>query len=209
MHRSCLFILVLSGSVLATGCGSGTTTSTSGTTRPLTVTAVTNAPSPTTTAPATSASPPTTSVTYSITPVSVPRESGGGTALLTAVRAAAQNGFDRVTFEFANRVPGYSIGYAERPVVQDGSGDVVTMDGSAILAVGMTPASGTDLSGGGHQTYTGPTRFKPGTPMLAELVQAGDFEAHLTWALGVNAKVGFKVSTLQSPPRLVIDIQTV
>ncbi len=70
----------------------------------------------------------------------------------------------------------------------------------------MRPASSADLSAGGAPTYAGPMRFEPGTPMLAELAQAGDFEGTLTWVVGVSAKAGFRVTTLDGPPRLVVDI---
>jgi hypothetical protein len=34
----------------------------------------------------------------------------------------------------------------------------------------------------------------------------GDFEAVLTWALGVNQEADFRVLTLDGPPRLVVDV---
>jgi hypothetical protein len=131
----------------------------------------------------------------------------GETALLGAVRAAAQEGFDRITFEFVNRLPGYTVGYGRRPVLQDGSGNEVAVEGAAVLTVAMTPASGFDLSGGGRPTYTGPDRIRPPTSTLVEVVQAGDFEGVLTWVAGVSTDAGFKVSTLESPPRLVVDVK--
>jgi hypothetical protein len=42
---------------------------------------------------------------------------------------------------------------------------------------------------------------------LVEVVQAGDFEGVVTWVAGVSTDAGFKVSTLESPPRLVIDVK--
>jgi len=192
---------VIVGAILAVaGCGSGTTTSTSGTT--------TSARAATTTtgigqSPVTTAGPPT-SVAYSTTPVSVAGQ--GGTALLTAVRTAAQTRFDRVTFEFANRLPGYTVDFVPRPVLQDGSGTEVSVEGAAVLSIRMTPASGFDLSGGGRATYTGPERIKASAPTLVEVVQAGDFEGNLTWVAGVRSTSGFRVFTLDSPSRLVVDI---
>lgn len=184
----------------AAGCGSGTTKTTSATT-----VTTTDLPTTTTSLPAATTTPPPTTNPYATTPVSVPGE--GATALLKAVRTAAQNGFDRVTFEFANRLPGYTVGYVERPVIQDASGAEVTVKGSAVLRVAMKPASSADLSSGGRATYTGPNRFDPGTSALAELVQVGDFEGYLTWVIGVPAEAGFHVWTLDAPPRLVVDVQ--
>lgn len=129
-------------------------------------------------------------------------------ALLTAVRAARQEGFDRVVFEFRNAVPGYEVGYVDRPITQDGSGDEVAVEGDAVLQVRMRNAAGVDLTQEtAPQTYTGPSRLAPATPEIAELVRTGDFEGTLTWAVGVRDRVDFRVTTLASPPRLVIDLR--
>lgn len=192
---------------LAAGCGSGSTTTTSATTKPSATTATTTSPVATTASLNPSPSPTTgVAAAWSTSPVSVPGQ--GETALLVGVRAAAQNGFDRVTFEFANHLPGYAVQYVERPILQDGSGTEVAVDGGATLAVQMRPASSYDLSAGGGPTYTGPKRIRPATSTVVEVVQVGDFEGILSWVAGVGKKAGFKVSTLGSPPRLVVDITT-
>ena len=130
------------------------------------------------------------------------------TALLTDVRAAAQDGYDRVVFEFANGVPGYDVGYAERPIVADGSGDEVEVEGGAVLVVRMEPALDADLTKeDAPRTYTGPNRISPDTAVLMELVRTGGFEAVLTWAVGVDEERPFRVSTLESPARIVIDVE--
>lgn len=200
MPRSPGLVPVLcAAALLAAGCGSTTTSSTSTTTTSVRVATTTTAQPPLST------SAPPTSLAWSTTPVSVAGQ--GGTALLGAVRAAAQDGFDRITFEFTNRLPGYKVEYGRRPVLQDGSGREVAVEGATVLTVRMTPASGFDLSGGGRPTYTGPDRIRPTTSTLVEVVQAGDFEGVVTWVAGVSADAGFKVSTLESPPRLVIDVK--
>lgn len=136
----------------------------------------------------------------------------GGTALLVAVRAAAQQGFDRVVFEFERgEVPGYRVRYVQPPITEDASGETVKMKGKAFIEIHMTGASGVDQrSGGEHykESYTGPTRFSPTTGVIAEVVRTGDFEANLTWVVGVNQpEPGFAVEALEGPPRLVIDIR--
>jgi hypothetical protein len=40
---------------------------------------------------------------------------------------------------------------------------------------------------------------------VREVVRTGDFEAVLTWAIGVNGRTPFAVTTLREPDRLVID----
>jgi hypothetical protein len=141
--------------------------------------------------------------------------SGTGTALLDDVRAARHEGYDRVVFEFSNRTPrhpGYKVGYVAKPVHADASGEEVPVAGSFVLQVRFEPASGVDLansddSGGPLVTYTGPKRFTPDTPEVAEIVQTGDFEGVLNWAIGVRDKVDFRVYSLANPTRLVIDVR--
>jgi len=130
-------------------------------------------------------------------------------SLLTDVRAAAHDGYDRVVFQFRNGLPGYDVRYVERPVVADGSGDEVEVDGGAVLLVRMEPALDADLTQeSAPRTYTGPQRFTPTTTAVAELVRTGGFEAVLTWAVGVDEERPFLVSTLENPARLVIDVKS-
>jgi len=141
-----------------------------------------------------------------------PVVSDGGateTALLTDVRAARHAGYDRVVFEFRNGVPGYGVRYVEPPVRADGSGAEVTVAGGAVLLVRMEPALDADLSQeSAPRTYTGPTRFSPDTAAIVELVRSGGFEAVLTWAAGVDEERPFRVTRLENPARIVLDISS-
>lgn len=129
------------------------------------------------------------------------------TALLERIDVAPHEGFDRVVLRFRNGLPGYRIEYVEPPLREDGSGNVVTVAGAAFLVVRMERASGFDLSvGEGEMVYLGPRRIEsPGTAVVRELARTGDFEAVLTWAVGLAGKVPFRVQTLDAPARLVVD----
>ena len=131
------------------------------------------------------------------------------TALLTDVRAARHEGFDRVVFEFrGDELPGYTVRYVGGPVRQDGSGEVVDVAGSHVVLIRMENALDADLSKeSAPLTYTGPQRFTPGTPQVAELVRAGGFEGVLTWAVGLQDRVDFRVTTLEDPARLVVNFR--
>jgi hypothetical protein len=100
----------------------------------------------------------------------------------------------------------------EPPLREDGSGNEVRIEGEAFLVVRMEPASGFDLTTGeGELVYTGPRRLSgsdAGTSVVHEVVRTGDFEAVLTWAIGLDERVGFRVSTLDNPSRLVVDLDT-
>jgi hypothetical protein len=71
----------------------------------------------------------------------------------------------------------------------------------------MEPASGFDLNTGeGVVVYRGPKRL-PGASVVKEVVRTGDFEAVLTWAIGLEQKVDFRVTTAASPSRLIVDFR--
>ena len=129
-------------------------------------------------------------------------------ALLTDVRAARHEGFDRVVFQFRNALPGYDVRYVSRPIHQDGSGNILPIAGNHVLRVRMENALDADLTQpAAPLTYLGPQRLKPGTPELVELARVGGFEGVLTWAAGLQDRVDFRVTTLTAPPRLVVDFR--
>ena len=192
---------VVVAAVVLAGCGGGDKQSSATVTRPPT----------TATQPPTTATQPSqgidTLANASTRPVTV-QPMNKSTALLTAVRAARHEGYDRIVFEFANAVPGYDVRYVPAPIHQDGSGQAVAVRGAHLLRVRMGNALDADLTKpSAPQTYTGPRRFDPGTPEIAELVRVGGFEAALTWVAGLRDRVDFRVTTLQSPPRLIVDVR--
>jgi hypothetical protein len=129
-------------------------------------------------------------------------------ALLERVAVGRHEGYDRVVFQFRGEgVPGYRVEYVEPPLKEDGSGNPVQIDGNAFVVVRMEPASGFDLNTGeGELVYKGPKRL-PGAAVVKEVVRTGDFEAVLTWAVGLEQKVDFRVTTAASPSRLIVDFR--
>jgi len=133
---------------------------------------------------------------------------GQGTALLTRLALGRHADFDRVVLEFRDHVPGYRIGYVSAPVIEDGSGQEVSVEGDAIVEIRLEPASSYDLEAQ-QQTFS-PRRVEgagAGTSVVREAVRSGDFEAVLTWAVGLGDRVDYRVSTLREPPRLVVDFR--
>jgi hypothetical protein len=191
-------LVAVAAALLLSGCGGkddeaplGTTTTATGTTD-------------TTTTGTT-----TTGLEGASTEPAVATASGDAVALLTAVRAARHDGYDRVVFEFRNVAPGYDVRYVQKPVHADASGEEVDVKGTAALVVRMEPALDADLTQeSAPRTYLGPQRFTPGTAVVAELARTGGFESVLTWAVGVDERRPFKVTRLDSPARIVIDVAT-
>jgi hypothetical protein len=138
---------------------------------------------------------------------SAPAE-GDEPALLRSVRVGSHAGFERIVFEFVGPArPGYRIGWVDGPVTADGSGQPVELVGPAKLEVVLEPASGVDMDTG-RIVYTGPDRIAVGADHLPlrDLVRTGDFESVSRWVLGLDAVVPYRVLTLQSPTRLVVDL---
>lgn len=146
---------------------------------------------------------------FGTSPRSAPA-SAGGTALLRAVRVGRHAGFERIVFEFEGRTqPSYRIRWADGRATADGSGAVVDVAGAARLEVVLSPASGVDLTDG-TIVYDGPDRVAVADQvvLIRDLVRTGDFEGVLSWAVGASTDAPFRVLTLSSPTRLVVDLRT-
>ena len=113
-------------------------------------------------------------------------------ALLTGVRAQPA----KVTFTFRSAPSRIRSGYvAKAQLREDGSGFKVAVKGKAFVVVHFTPASGGDLSGSTFKlVYRGPKRLKPAAPgPVQEVVRTGDFEAVLSWAIGLDKRRPFHI----------------
>ena len=142
---------------------------------------------------------------FATSTVSTPPERRG---LLKTVTATQAGDVDRVTFEFEGDLPGYRVGFVDRPIIQDGSGEEITVDGEAVLSVHFEPASGFDLeTPEGRQVFTGPTRLDLATRTVLDVVRTGDFEANLEWVLGLDTKAPFRVRTESSPNRVIVEVR--
>lgn len=126
-------------------------------------------------------------------------------ALLTDVRAARHAGFDRIVFELGSgAAPGFHLEYVDKPVRRCGSGDVATIAGDAWLEVRLEPANAHTASGAA--TIANRDQ-KVGLKVVSELEQTCDFEAVVTWVVGVEKPNSYRVLTLNDPLRLVVDVK--
>jgi hypothetical protein len=186
---------------------------------------------PTATRPASAATPPAaaspaaspTSIGTNAPPVDgtvAPRNAGDGgpvtikatpgpaskIGVLDDVRVGAhpeEGGWDRIVFEFSDILPPGEVKYVQS-ATQCGSGETEKLAGTAVLQVGFTGTQAhTDA---GQSTLTSRQITGPGNVIL-ESHQICDFEGHVTWALGLKSQQRFKVTLLQDPSRVVIDIK--
>ena len=133
------------------------------------------------------------------------------TMFLSAVRVDSQACADRIIFDFkpANGAsPGYAVEYrpADEAQTEDASGNHIPIAGNTFLVVRFEPAATADISGGTlDRTYTGPRTIAPaGMHWVRQISKTGDFEAVLTWAIGLSEKRAFKVTG--APSRLTIEL---
>jgi len=183
-----LLASALALAVTATGCGDDDDSS--------------GATKRTTTSSTSSSSTSTSSTTAFVgatTPTSIASHASK-TALLTDVAV----GDGVVTFTFRSDLPGIDVRFVDPPVTQDGSGKEVDVDGDAFLHVRMEPASAVDLSKDPfEETYRGPDRLRGSGP-ITEVVKTGDFEANLSWVIGLASVRPYRVEAADSTVRVYI-----
>jgi hypothetical protein len=122
--------------------------------------------------------------------------------LLTDIRTAAHptEGYDRVVFDFQGTLPGYEVRYVAE-VRGDGSDLPVTVPGRRFLQITFRPAQAHTDAG----AATGAPRAKTlDYPMMKGFAIAGDFEAVLTIAIGLDDVVGLRVGEI--PGRIYVDV---
>ncbi len=124
-------------------------------------------------------------------------------AYVDAVRVGTHTGYDRITIEFQNGLPGdiHIATQDNATFTQGASGRQVVLQGSAGLLVSMHGADE-------YTHYTGPVDFKTNYPVLLESQQVEDFEGYVQWGLGLSRSACYRAFVLQSPDRLVIDFST-
>ena len=127
------------------------------------------------------------------------------TPALTGIRAGSHPTYDRVVLDISGKAPGYRVRYV--PVLtQDGSGFPVAVRGNARLQIVLTPTRAhTETSGA--STLRTPARKRWFLPQVKETVLVGDFEGYVSVGVGLAAKKPFRVFTLSSPTRIVVDVQ--
>lgn len=127
-----------------------------------------------------------------------------GIPVLTEVRAGQHAGYDRVVFEFTGRGPSsYSVGYVTT-LVADASGQTVTVHGRAILQVVMHGVDNHSTTG----AATTPARQAFALKDVTSTVRSGDFEAVVSYGIGLQKRTAFHTHRLSAPARVVVDVMT-
>lgn len=153
-------------------------------------------------AAATPVPPQPAAVSWGTGPVTVPRSPAvPPVPVVTGIRYAAHpaEGYDRIVFDISGAAPSYTVRYVDE-VRADPSDKIVTVPGRAFLLVVLTPAQA--HRGDGKVTVSGTRRIN--LPMLRAYAVTGDFEGHVSIALGLDDVVGFRVG--EASGRIYVDV---
>jgi hypothetical protein len=168
-------------------------------------TATSRAPATTTTAPASTTTTGAPAWTTEAKTGPGGREPPDGpSAKLTAVRAAAHPGYDRVVFQFeGTRVPGYRIEYVGEITLGESDDEFLTLQGGALVQATFQGSASDDHRPG---TQTVPDRFTPGLAQVKQIGLAEDWEGLVRLGIGLDHRAGFRVLELRDPVRVVVDV---
>ena len=124
--------------------------------------------------------------------------------MLKTIRTAQHGSYERLVLEFTAPYGMAKVRYV--PVVRaDPSDKVVPLEGRSFLEIVVHGAvahwQATPIT-----PYAGPSTVTPGYPTLKQVSISGDFEAVLSFGVGLSRTAGFRVERLQAPDRLVVDI---
>ncbi|MEU6988939.1 hypothetical protein ABZ946_37030 [Streptomyces sp. NPDC046324] len=125
------------------------------------------------------------------------------TALVVNARWGGHATFDRLVLDVRGAMPPVTV----TPVSAlhyDGSGQRVPLAGKYFLEIRLSPAAAHDESG--RSVYQGPRLLKIYLPTLKGVALTGDFEGVVSIGAAFDTKPVYKVRTLHSPERLVLDI---
>jgi hypothetical protein len=136
------------------------------------------------------------------------------TMYLTDVELDVEDCVERVIFKFepSEPGPGYDVSFRPAEVAknQDGSGKSLEIAGEDFLVVRLFPAMTATIDGENVEpTYDGPRSIPAPTDakLLREVAMTGDFEAQVTWAIGLDNEYPFTVTA--SDDELVVEISNV
>jgi hypothetical protein len=125
---------------------------------------------------------------------------------LVDIRAGHHPGFDRIVFEFEGGLPASTSVESVDRVTQDGSGRPVTIQGEAFLQVSLHGVLGHEMTTPMETTY-GPRARAFALPNVAHIVNAGDFEAVVSFGVGLMRQTRIlRTTQLRHPARFVIDV---
>lgn len=134
--------------------------------------------------------------------LALPGLAGAAVPRLVGVRASGHQGFDRVVFKLKGGMPReVQVRYVPA-LIQDASGLTIPMPGRAVLRVRLSDVQAHDQQG----RSTAPAGLHLALRNAMRIRRAGDFEATVSYGIGLAARRSFTLRRLHDPDRVVIDI---
>lgn len=143
---------------------------------------------------------------------SLPKQLGDnspGSASLTNVRAGRHECYDRLVFDLSGPATGYRVEYVSQ-VTNEETGAAIPIRGGAILGIVLSAAA---HDANYQPTYQPANRYEAvnvaGFSTFRQVYFGGTFEGLTDFALGVRARLPFRVSVLSGPgtgSRVILDV---
>ena len=151
--------------------------------------------------------------------------------VLDAVWAEAHRGFDRIVFTFHHLDPSpgaeadlpavYAVSADAPPFTFRASGEPLPVEGRAFLRVNFLEMAGhpspdrawSDHTRSDHPgavdafSERSPAELRPGLEVVAQICPSVDFEGYLEWIIGLTRGARWRVSRLDAPVRLLVDVE--
>jgi hypothetical protein len=156
--------------------------------------------------------------------------------VLDAVWAEAHQGFDRIVFTFhrldsspdvEDDLPAvYAVSADAPPFTFRASGEPLAVEGRAFLRVNFLEMYGhrspdrawSDHTRSDHTrsdrpeaaeafSERSPAELRPGLEVIAQICPSDDFEGYLEWIIGLTRGARWRVSRLDAPVRLLVDVE--
>jgi hypothetical protein len=129
-----------------------------------------------------------------------------------SMRTGRHDCYERFVFEMTGTgdPPGWQVAYVD-PLLGDGSGQPIDLAGDATLEVIVRVWTVSDVDGGPEEMppFTGPDDLMPaGYEALREARNLYAFEGVTQIGLGLDRERPFRVTWLDGPPRLAVDVFT-
>ncbi len=146
--------------------------------------------------------------------------------VLDAVWAEAHQGFDRIVFTFQrpesspdveDDLPAvYAVSADAPPFTFRASGEPLAVEGRAFLRVNFLEMYGhpsPERAWSDHPPAAGafpecsPAELRPGLEVISQICPSDDFEGYLEWIIGLTRGARWRVSRLDAPVRLFVDVE--
>jgi hypothetical protein len=202
-------LAVLAGTAACSARTAGVSPARASTTPQSSTAVVAAAPTSTATSPAPSSTSPAATAqlvgpVWPIEPRTVAAASASGVPVLKAIRTGRHGSYERLVLEFTAPYGMVNVRYV--PVVRsDPSDRIVPLQGRSFLEV-VVHGAVAQWQASPITPYSGPSTVTPGYPTMKQVSISGDFEAVLSFGIGLSRTAGFRVARLGSPDRLVVDV---